>query len=337
MDWKTAGEIIVRTARSYRLPKSGYVKLGYACNNCCRFCTAAWKHEAGDRSTEELLLEFDKLLHNEGIARLVLSGGEPTIRLDIVRLVSYAREHGAKQISLQTNARALSDAMLVRELYEAGVTSCFVSIHGCDAAIHDSLTGRPGSFSQTCAGILNLLERGIAVTTNTVAVTTNVQQLPDIVSFLAHSFSGLQEIKLSYPNLQGGAADLLNELVLPLWQVAPFMLAAIKQGDCVGVRVTTEFLPPCLLATDCNRASEIDRPVYHLSDVKFTIPEIDHTTDLRPRFFPELCDECPLCSNCCGIHPLHRAAFGEEGAHIPPGRLVLAGAEAADVTSPDIS
>lgn len=324
MNWKMAAEIIARAAKSWELPKSGYVKLGYACNNHCRFCTAAWKHGAGDRSTEALRQVFDGLLQEEGVTRLDLSGGEPTLRSDLVELVAYARANGAVQISLQTNARALARVDWVRALKEAGVTSCFVSIHGCDAHTHDFLTDRPGSFRQTCAGIRNLLEHGICVTTNTVVTTANAQQLSGLVMFLAHSFSGLKHIKLSYPHLQGGAADQLEELVVPLWKAAPLMVAAIEEGDREGLHVETEFMPACLIAPHYHRASEIDRPRYHLSDVQFTVPEIDHTSSLRPRYFLESCGDCILRNSCCGIHPLHHATFGDADTHFPPGRTVLA-------------
>lgn len=311
MDWKTAVRIIAKVGYSSALPKSGYVKLGYSCNNHCLFCTAEWKKRHGDRDTATILEEISRIVLEEKVDRLVYSGGEPTIRGDLPQIIAYARRMGVRQQVIQTNARRLRELAYVQALQQAGVTSCFVSVHGCDASTHDGLTRRPGSFRQTCAGMDNLQRLGVSFSTNTVVCKQNLQSLKQLVTFLRSNFPALTKAKLSYPNLQGGAMDNLFQVVAPLWEVASSIRDAIEWGTDEELSVDTEFVPLCLIGMYYDRASELTPVRYHVSDVTFRIPNWDHRCRSQDHVYYLACDACDLRLYCCGIHPLHHEAFGE--------------------------
>jgi MoaA/NifB/PqqE/SkfB family radical SAM enzyme len=71
------------TARNALKPKYADIKVGYACNNNCLFCTAAWKKGLGERDTQTLFDEVERVVARDGIGRIVYSGGEPTVRDDL--------------------------------------------------------------------------------------------------------------------------------------------------------------------------------------------------------------------------------------------------------------
>jgi len=317
MDWKTAIKVIAAVADSAELSKAGYIKVGYSCNNHCLFCTAEWKKYHEDRSTFAVIEEIERIVSEDKPGTIVYSGGEPTVRRDLPYIVEHARNLGVEHQVIQTNARRLADRAYLSALCEAGVTSFFVSIHGPDPEIHDHLTRASGGFSETCSGLTNLERRGASFSTNTVICQQNYRRLNELVAFLATSFPSITQAKLSYPNLQGGAADNLSDVVAPLWEVAPFVLAAIQRGDEAGIYVTTEFVPICLLGASCERASEFSVQPYNVSDLAFKISRFDHRLQAKENVFYPVCSECDVRMYCCGIHVCHHQAFGENPCFAP--------------------
>jgi len=168
VDWEAATKVIFKVAQNASRKVQGYIKLGYACNNRCLFCTAEWKKRHGDRDTRTILDEVERIFREDQVGTMVYSGGEPTVRPDLPGILRHAKGLGIGEQNIQTNARQLSDRGYLKHLRDAGLTSCFVSIHGPDQGIHDWLTLTSGAFEQTCAGLANLESFGMRFVTNTV-------------------------------------------------------------------------------------------------------------------------------------------------------------------------
>ena len=112
------------------------LKLGYRCNDACRFCHSA-PHRGVDLSTAAVRSRVDRVVA-AGVERVVFSGGEPTIRPDLVELVSYARAAGL-EVGLVSNGRMLAYRGLREALLDAGLSQAYLSLHSHRAAVHDSL------------------------------------------------------------------------------------------------------------------------------------------------------------------------------------------------------
>ena len=61
--------------------KSILIKINYHCNNNCIFC-----HEKKENS-EITLEEFDKIIKNNNIKKVYLSGGEPTLNKNLFQIL----------------------------------------------------------------------------------------------------------------------------------------------------------------------------------------------------------------------------------------------------------
>ena len=79
------------------------LKVGYTCNNNCRFCVVADKRKFGDLTTKELKKQMEE--GRKTCEDIVFTGGEPTIRKDIFELVRYAKKLKFDTIQIQTNGR----------------------------------------------------------------------------------------------------------------------------------------------------------------------------------------------------------------------------------------
>lgn len=134
------------------------------CNQKCINCYAAGQGEAEveELSTEEWKAIIDKC-RKAYIPQITFTGGEPTMRNDLVELVEYSQWFVTR---LNTNGILLSKK-LCKQLYEASLDSVQITLYSSDLAKHEVLTGSCSSFKQTVEGIKNALEAGLNVSINT--------------------------------------------------------------------------------------------------------------------------------------------------------------------------
>jgi MoaA/NifB/PqqE/SkfB family radical SAM enzyme len=115
------------------------IKTGFNCNNHCRFCVQGNKRTLyGSKTTEEI----KKILQEarEDCDSVVFTGGELTIREDIIALVSYAKKLKFETIQMQTNGRMFCYKEFCDEIIAAGANEFSPAIHGHTAELHDYLT-----------------------------------------------------------------------------------------------------------------------------------------------------------------------------------------------------
>jgi MoaA/NifB/PqqE/SkfB family radical SAM enzyme len=247
------------------------LKLGFACNNRCVFCAQ------GERRSECAARPMETLLEELVAARpkatgLVLTGGEPTVNKNIRMLVRAARRLGYRHVQIQTNGRALSNVRLLRALVAAGLTEVAPSLHGADAAMHDSLTRAPGSFDQTTRGIVAALRAGLPVITNSVITKQNASTLPEIVTLLADL--GVQKAQLAFVHPVGTASAEFDHVVPRLPDVVAPIRAAREVARARGMSLVTEAVPLCFLRGMEDLAVEAHIPKTIVADLD---RRIDHS------------------------------------------------------------
>ena len=101
-----------------------------------------------------------------GIRRVRLTGGEPLVRKDIVRLTELlCRRSGIDELVMTTNATRLAE--LAKPLAQAGLRGVNVSIDSLDPQRFFKIT-RGGDLRRVVAGIHAALDAGLEVKLNTV-------------------------------------------------------------------------------------------------------------------------------------------------------------------------
>jgi len=160
-------------------PRLIFWELTTGCNLHCIHCRASATQLSSpddlDTATAKGLIdqfaEYAPLI-------LVLSGGEPLYRRDVLELARYARQKGLK-VALATNG-TLVTAALARRIVDAGIVRVSMSLDGADAGTHDSFRGMPGSFAAMMTGFRHLKELGMSLQFNTTIARHNMHQLPAI-------------------------------------------------------------------------------------------------------------------------------------------------------------
>ena len=142
---------------------------GWHCNQKCLHCYAAGQPmgETPELSTEQWKTAL-ALLRKANIPQVTFTGGEPTLRSDLVELVQAAAWFVTR---LNTNGRLLTPE-LCAGLYEASLDSVQVTLYSAEGNIHNQLVGVNG-FSDTVQGIRNAVAAGLIVSVNTPLCSLN--------------------------------------------------------------------------------------------------------------------------------------------------------------------
>lgn len=122
-----------------------------ACNQRCRFCYNHWKGSACPATPPApdfplARRTLRRLLRQTSVGSLSLSGGEPMLMPGIHDLALRARFSGAK-VNILTNGTLLGndDVEIMKHI---GIGAVQIPILAAEPAIHDYMTGLPGSWQK---------------------------------------------------------------------------------------------------------------------------------------------------------------------------------------------
>lgn len=181
-----------------------------ACDLVCKHCRAC---AVPRRDPRELSTEEGKLLLTEiremGCPVVVLTGGDPAKRPDLVELVRYGNAIGLR-MALTPSATPLVTEDLLRELRDAGLARLAVSLDGATAEAHDAFRGVPGSFDRTFEILRTAKKIGLTTQINTTITEHDVDELEQVASICAELGIELWSVFLLVPTGRGADLELLH-------------------------------------------------------------------------------------------------------------------------------
>ncbi|OGS07534.1 MAG: hypothetical protein A2270_09720 [Elusimicrobia bacterium RIFOXYA12_FULL_51_18] len=280
------------------------------CDNLCVMCAnepAFVRAPSGRYLLKSQIKRFESYLSGfkaayaknaDNCAALNLTGGEPALNPDFLKLLTYFRKRTpGRELTLLSNGRCFSAAVFAAAALKAGKApfAVVVALHGSTAARHDSISRVPGSFSATLAGLRNICihkSPGQTLEIRLVLHRRNVKDFENILLLLLREFSGFKgwrAVALHY-ELEGRALKNLKALALRL------KTSAGAVNSCAAlIRRFKEFrlyhFPLCLLKKEL-------RPLAWI-----TLPTED-------RFYARKCGGCVLRASCVGLMARYSIRFG---------------------------
>jgi cyclic pyranopterin phosphate synthase len=256
--------------------KINYLRLAVTdrCNLRCFYCMPEegldWLSRK-ELMTYEEMLQACSLLVKMGIEKIRITGGEPFVRKDIMKLLTALSElDGLKELSITTNG--VLTAPHVAELKRIGVRSINLSLDTLDANRFFAITRRD-EFAKVMETMEELLKHDMEVKINTVVMAgKNTQDiiplaemtkdLPVSVRFIeempfngdGHSHSGivwdyvriLDEIRQTFPDIQKVPDPLYSTSYnyhIPDHKGSIGIIAAYSRtfcGTCNRIRITPQ-------------------------------------------------------------------------------------------------
>jgi radical SAM protein with 4Fe4S-binding SPASM domain len=210
--------------------------LTYSCNNSCYFCYTGGPKKVTELSTSDWKKAINKLW-DSGIPQIVFTGGEPTLRSDLVELIEHSKEFVT---GLVTNGRKL--ASLAKELRQAELDYVQVSLESNIKEVHDRMVGVEGAWKETTDGIIEALKANLEVITNTTLTKDNLILFPDLIQ--AGSELGLKMMACNTLICSGRGTCSKKDSGAPLEDLKSTLTRALDVAQKAGIKLEW-YSPTC--------------------------------------------------------------------------------------------
>ena len=270
------------------------------CNQNCWFCNARRPAERPEFIARRAVRERIAAAGAGDPREIILTGGEPAMRSDLVDLVQRAGE-GGRRVVLETNG-ALIDAPRARALAAAGLHTARVQLLAGEPDAADAIARVPGAFAAALAAIRTLAAAGVTVEVTTPIVRRNHALVAAVPGTLARAELPVAALVLVVPT---DAPDPTECAALD--DVARAVTAVAESARRVGMALRLDhatYIPPCLF--------DVPERVTHL----FALNR-GHSGRGGFRRVPE-CEACLVNDRCPGVPD--RALAREPGTTVHPIR-----------------
>jgi cyclic pyranopterin phosphate synthase len=286
------------------------LRLGTRCNFNCRYCLLG--HEK--RSTRSLAdIEAD-LQHGRrlGLESLSLTGGEPTLHPEILRIVRRGRALGYRRVILVTNASLLSQGRNLERLTDAGVDAVGFSFDAPNRGVSRRLWRRD-AYPRVLEGIRRVMARDdLVVGSISVLTRLNMHLLPELVRLLAALARGRRGLYLPAVDFvmpEENAWAQRRTLVPRLREAAPHLRAALDEARRLGLPLTFRGVPACIMPAHREWDMERYMSIFDVVDLGDRSHQQRTGLDLL-RHKPPRCAGCRHRRGCLGVYRAYANLYG---------------------------
>jgi heme b synthase len=151
------------------------------CNLFCEHCRGSSGHiqYQDELTTEECHCLIGQILE-VGKPIIILTGGEPLLRDDIVEIGRYAVDKGLTVV-IGTNGTLITTDMAA-SLKKIPISRIGISLDFPHAELQDRFRGQDGAFAAAMDGIANARDAGIEVQINSTITSLNVAMLDELIN-----------------------------------------------------------------------------------------------------------------------------------------------------------
>ena len=156
------------------------------CDLHCAHCFVSATSQGKDMELERLSADVMTRVRDARVANVTLTGGEPFVHPDLLRLVTRFVENDI-DVTVCTNGASASDSIL-QGMKELGRVKLNVSLDGLSSSSHGRFRGDSSSFDATFHNVHRFADagllKGILSTPNALAAPQEYQDLYDMASAL---------------------------------------------------------------------------------------------------------------------------------------------------------
>ena len=301
----------------------------YACNYRCDICFADAGHPSPEELSTEEAKDLVRRIHETDVRDIIISGGEPLMRRDMLEILSYMGQMGITA-RIASNGSLLTDEVLGRLRRETLTKSFQISLDTLDPDLYCKIHRvSPDTLNCVLNALKSIKEHGFHTT---VSVRLTAETLPGIPQLLDRAYAeGWATVTVHIPvhtrrteDALPQGADVLTMLVpvfnhfvalperwlietyIPWAQYHPVIkeqekrIRAVHRGCRAGRdRLTinpTGWLSPCVC---------MDVPAAYVGNVRrHSLQDVFHNSPVcdmmrRPQEHG-ICTDCPKVEDCGG-------------------------------------
>ena len=254
------------------------ILIGTKCNSSCIMCTTFRDEKKNILVPKKELI---KIINKTRENYFLVTGGEPTIRKDMIEILKYINKQKPNaQIDLISNGRMFYYQKIVNKYKIIKNIKIITEIHGPNKKVHNKITNSKGSFKQTYTGIKNLLENNFKVEIRIVISKKNYEYLPEMFKLIKDEFKGIERIVAFPIDIIGEAYKNKEKLIVKYKEFIPYLEKAIATTKD-EIKIKLFHIPYCTIKED----------FYEFIEKGITVKE-------RRVKLSEICSNCIYKNNC---------------------------------------
>lgn len=296
-----------------------HVVLGYTCNSRCKHCVVQIKRNKYEKLGKEKLdltsYEAKELINdiiNKDIDEIVISGGEPTLRKDIIDIVNIILKFD-KKVQIQTNG---TNPHIIKELIKINpkknhLLTFMIPIHSSNYTEHNYIAGNPTSFQHTIKS-LKCLQNNNIKTIGKIVVTKLTGNLAEIVEL--YRTYGVNEVIITYPHCVSFPVEKVKEIDLRLNDFEKKLLFIKDLSPTTNIIL--QAIPFCYTNKMYDKIQENDQTYLERDIIEYKYRDNFeykwHDFRLKDKRKFLKCKGCKFNNKCEGIWKEYIKVYGEE-------------------------
>ena len=279
--------------------------MGYDCNVACTYCTITPAMRARSLSGRAIAAELARGVQ-AGYRRVSFTGGEPTMRADLLPLLRRAVSLGYEDIKVQSNGLVLGVEQNAARLVEAGATCVHISIHTHERDAYEAMVRRRATFDAMAASLERLAELDVELGADIIIERDTLPRVPAALDWIADR--GVRAADLWFVSLTDANAARPDSMPA-LCEAVAMLDAARARADARGVRLRSLHIPPCVLGLHADLAYNpaLERVRVVSPDAVFDLAD----SAITPRVHVPACEGCEVRARCGGLRPDYLEHFGD--------------------------
>lgn len=179
-----------------------------ACALACSHCRAEaqYRRDPNELTTREAERVVDQLVELKP-PMLVLTGGDPMERPDVLDLASRASSAGLR-VALSPSATERLIESDFHAIRAAGIERLSLSLDGATRETHDAFRGVQGTFDRTIRAMEMAKDAGISIQINTTLTKGNLAEFPGFRDLMMEWKPAMWSVFILVPTGRAGAADM---------------------------------------------------------------------------------------------------------------------------------
>ena len=215
-------------------PREVEIHLTSYCNLQCKHCVYDIKRDSKDYIRTDYLLPLVDEMEKMGVFKIILSGGEPLIHKDIMKILDKLKDKRLR-VEILTNAISINTEMAIKLASKNFSITC--SLDGYNAKSCDFIRGK-GSFEKILKSIRNLNQAGARHNICCVINRLNFKTADKIIK-LGEKLK-TYSVNFLFLDPMGRAEKLPDDIALKKYEIIEF----IKTIKKIPSKINVNFLNP---------------------------------------------------------------------------------------------
>ena len=293
----------------------GRVQITRECNQDCVYCSAPPAEE--ELSFEEIKEKITEL-KGLGTTDIMLTGGEPTTRKDLLEILEFCNSLKFAEITIQTNGSNLDNLELLKKIKKIPNVKFNISFHSSDPEVFGKISQKPENYPRLLKGLKHIEELGISAYLTIVISKLNYKKLKEHVMFVKKNFPHITHFSFNFIDPIYKARE--NPWTIPKFSEAEkYIHEAVDYMKKNNLTFRIEKLPLCYMDGFEEYCSDIRRGVFDENRImsflraKGDVDDDELIVEKDTKFFyaPQ-CKVCKINILCPGINPNYVKVYGYE-------------------------